>query len=82
MTTTHYYVVEVFGGIEPKLHGAYKTEDEQQAAAKAIGAANDPDTDGVFWLDVNIINGEPVLEIGTGAYTPDPEGDFDLGGEA
>ena len=62
MSNPKYYVVEVIGGIEPFLRGPLDTVDDQERVAKMLHAAQDPDTDATFWLD---INAEGVPEIGS-----------------
>lgn len=67
MSNKLHYVVEVFGGIEPEIHGPLSTEDDRQTLAKVVHAKGDPENDAVFWLDVTVTdNGKPpIVEIGS-----------------
>lgn len=53
--TTHpakRYLITVEGGIHPKVHGCYGSQEERVAEARRLHAAQDPDTDAVFVADV------------------------------
>ena len=41
------YLLYVWGGVEPELHGPYATDEERVEAARALAS----DQDGVFRLD-------------------------------
>ena len=44
----HHYLLFIWGGVEPELHGPYATDEARLEAARAI----DTDEHGVFRLDV------------------------------
>jgi hypothetical protein len=52
-TPDRLYVVTVTGGIHPEVHGPFSNEDERQAEAERLHAAQDPETDAVFLAAVN-----------------------------
>lgn len=60
--TPKYYVIIVFGDVEPELSQPYDTEAERDAHARNT---KDPhDEDGIYWLDIDE-HGTPT----TGAYS-------------
>lgn len=60
-----YYVVQVWGDVEPELHGPYTTDDERDAAAKKIREDDQDDLPGgVYWLDVTAVDAPEI-----GAYS-------------
>jgi len=59
----YYYLLEVEGGVEPIIHGPYRTERERDNAAKQIRRTQQED-DSLFWADVN-----EVAVLTVGAYT-------------
>jgi hypothetical protein len=63
------YVLTVFGGVSPELHGPYKSAENRDRAAKKLHAEGSPEEDSVFWLTI-WENGRPEV----GCYT-----DHDLG---
>jgi hypothetical protein len=46
------YLITVEGGIHPQEHGPYPSEEDRDAEARRLHAAQDPDTDAVFLADV------------------------------
>lgn len=48
-----YYVLTIWGGIEPATVGPFGSVEEQRGAAKAIYETTDPANDTVLWLDVD-----------------------------
>jgi hypothetical protein len=58
----NYYLIEVEGGVEPAVHGPYRTKHERDNAAKQIHQRQEED-DGLFWVDINEV-GVPTI----GAY--------------
>lgn len=62
MSKPKFYVVEVFGGIEPSLSDPFHTADERDESAKLVHAEQDPETDATFWLDVDE---DGVVELGS-----------------
>lgn len=60
-----FYVIQVVGDVDPKVHGPYKTQGRQSRAAKRIRAADtDEPKDGIYWADVSS-HGELTM----GAYS-------------
>ena len=47
------YLLSVWRGAEPTLHGPYSTEKSRSRAARRIHARQDPAYDTLFWLDVD-----------------------------
>lgn len=62
--TKKYYVVPVFGSVEPMVMGPYDGPEGQLAAAKNIHSEQSQN-DSLFWLDIDA-NGVPSM----GAFTP------------
>ena len=48
-TVARRYLLHVWRGVEPKVHGPYATDEERTEAARALAA----DEDGVFRLDAD-----------------------------
>jgi len=48
----NYYLIEVEGGVEPTVHGPYKTRHERDNAAKPIRQGQEED-DGLFRADID-----------------------------
>ena len=48
----NYYLLEVEGGVEPAVHGPYRTEHERDNAAKQI-RRNQREDDSLFWTDID-----------------------------
>lgn len=49
-----YYVLFVFGAVDPSLSGPYPTAEERDAGARRLRADRsgfDADSDSIFWLD-------------------------------
>ncbi len=57
----NYYLLEVEGGVEPTVHGPFRTTDERDNAAKQIRQRQKED-DGLFWAD---IDGAGRLAVGS-----------------
>jgi hypothetical protein len=75
---TYYYTVEIIGGIESALHYPFEDEDARDEWSRAVHTESDPDTDGVFWLDVAVEDGKPpVVKMGeySGGFFIDDEGE-------
>jgi len=60
MSKDQYYFVFVWGGVEPAMHGPYRTVEQRYKAVVKM-ARKEGDEHGYFWLDN--INGK--LEMGT-----------------
>jgi len=50
--TERLYLVEVWGGVEPMLHGPYESEDERDSEALRIFKAGSHE-DSLFWASVS-----------------------------
>jgi hypothetical protein len=61
-----YYVIEVFGDVEPHLFGPFNSIAERDAEAKRM-RAGDGDENGYYWLDVHA-NGKPQIGAYSGAF--------------
>jgi hypothetical protein len=46
------YLISVEGGIEPTVHGPYRSERERTATGRQLHAAQDPATDALFLAEV------------------------------
>ncbi len=55
-----HYLLYVWAGVEPELHGPYPTDDERLEAARALAADGGSDEHGIFWLDA-----PGAVEVGT-----------------
>jgi len=58
-----YYLIEVYGGVEPFTQGPYQTEDERDGVARQIHETQDED-DSLFWADV-----EEAGKLTVGSYS-------------
>ena len=62
-----HYLLYIWGGVEPELHGPYATDEERLEAARAI----DTDEHGIFRLDVTgtvEVTSFGAGEVGDGSY--------------
>ena len=50
-TAEQHYLLFIWGGVEPELHGPYASDEALLEAARAITADGGSDEHGVFWLD-------------------------------
>ncbi len=66
-----YFVVFVWGDVDPSLEGPFETEDERDAKAREI-RRNEGDENGIYWLD---LTESGKLEVGpyTGGFLDDEE---------
>ena len=48
----NYYLLEIEGGVEPTVHGPYRTKHERDNAAKEIRRSQQGD-DSLFWADTD-----------------------------
>jgi hypothetical protein len=65
------YLITTAGGITPQVHGSYAGEDERDEAARRLHAAQDPDTDAVFFADVATDGTLKVEPRSGGFFEPD-----------
>jgi len=61
--TTAFYLIRIYGDVEPSLVGPFKTASKQIAAAKAMHREGGEE-DSLFWLDLS--GNVPVV----GAFDP------------
>ena len=47
-----HYLLFIWGGVEPELHGPYPTDEERLEAARGLASDGDEDEHGIFRLDV------------------------------
>ena len=68
----NYYVLHIWGDVEPQLHGPYKTAEERDDHARMIRADDDSEG-GIYPLDAEIVykmnsdphGHQPAIEVGT-----------------
>jgi hypothetical protein len=62
---TEYYLIRIFGDVDPVIVGEYKSNKERDKAARKIREEDDQDLhDGLYRLD--IVNGKPVIDSFSG----------------
>lgn len=66
-TPDRYYVVEIWGGIEPNLLGPFATEGERDRESQRVRAKQDSAYDATLALDV-LANGDVDLYPYSGAF--------------
>lgn len=60
-----YYLIRIFGDVDPVIVGEYKSDEERTLAARKIREEDDQDLhDGLYRLD--IVNGKPVIDSFSG----------------
>lgn len=60
-----YYLIRIFGDVDPVIVGEYKSDEERRLAARKIREEDDQDLhDGLYRLD--IVNGKPVIDSFSG----------------
>lgn len=73
LLTPIYYVIKVYGDVEPELSVPSPTEDERDSVAKQMKALDEKEEgenySGFYWL--NIINGKPEIGSYSGAFFDD-----------
>ncbi len=57
-----YYLIFIWGDVEPHLHGPYRTEEERDQAAHEL-RKEEGDEHGYYPAQVTMVNGRPVLSI-------------------
>lgn len=65
-----YYVIIVYGDIEPDLHGPFNTSEEQDIRAKEL--RKDNPEDGIYWLSIGE-DGEPEIGAYSGGFFEEEE---------
>ena len=68
---TKYYLVPVWGDVEPSIEGPFVTSVERDASAKKIRAADDDDLkNGLYWLNIDE-DGQPEIGAYSGRFFED-----------
>jgi hypothetical protein len=57
----NYYLLKVEGGVEPTVHGPFRTKHERDDAAKQIRQRQEED-DSLFWANIDEAE---ILAVGT-----------------
>ncbi|MDE0474506.1 MAG: hypothetical protein OXI50_08090 [Gammaproteobacteria bacterium] len=66
-----HYLLFVWGGVEPELHGPYATDDDRLEAARALADDGGSDDHGLFRLDVTgpvEVSSFGAAEVGEASY--------------
>lgn len=71
-----YYLMEVYGGVEPFTRGPFEEEEERDGAAKIIHKKQRVD-DSLFWADVDEEGGLIVGAYIAGFFWEEYEGNTD-----
>jgi hypothetical protein len=66
LESNKFYLIYVWGDVEPEIHGPYETEDERDIAAGVMRHQNSDDG-GIYWLDITP-DRTPATGSFSGAY--------------